>query len=214
MPIPQADIPISRRSLREQVHNTIRDAVFDGTLLPGERLRDEELSTWLGVSRTPIREALNVLAAEGLVEMVANRYTRVTTPDAAEVENAIQALGILFAGIVRITTPVLTIDQRQSTLARVEQEIARLQAGGTAKLVRTVDGGYQAWLDACPNPALSAMGGRVMHGLAYKLRVEGIETLVSASYLIEHLAAFGSAVAVSDATAAEASFKALHLLTP
>lgn len=42
---------------------------MDGTLEPGERLNDEDLIAWLGVSRTPIREALSQLARAGLVEM-------------------------------------------------------------------------------------------------------------------------------------------------
>jgi DNA-binding GntR family transcriptional regulator len=54
-------------------------AILDGTLQPGERLRDDELTAWLGTSRAPIREALGHLAEVGLVEMSPNRYTRVAT---------------------------------------------------------------------------------------------------------------------------------------
>lgn len=54
-------------------------AIVDGTLQPGERLRDDELTAWLGTSRAPIREALGHLAEVGLVEMAPNRYTRVAT---------------------------------------------------------------------------------------------------------------------------------------
>lgn len=55
-------------------------ALRDGTLQHGERLNDDELVQWLGVSRTPIREAIAKLVDIGLVEMEANRYTRVATP--------------------------------------------------------------------------------------------------------------------------------------
>ncbi|MCU1528986.1 MAG: hypothetical protein JWP75_2749 [Frondihabitans sp.] len=54
-------------------------AILDGTLQPGERLRDDELTAWLGTSRAPIREALGSLAEVGLVEMSPNRFTRVAT---------------------------------------------------------------------------------------------------------------------------------------
>lgn len=54
---------------------------MDSTLEPGERLNDEELVRWLGVSRTPIREAIASLNAWGLVELEANRYTKVATRD-------------------------------------------------------------------------------------------------------------------------------------
>lgn len=53
-------------------------AIMDGTLEPGERLNDDDLVTWLGVSRTPIREAIAKLVSYGLVEMEANRWTRIS----------------------------------------------------------------------------------------------------------------------------------------
>ncbi len=55
------------------------EAIQDGTLEPGERLNDDQLTAWLGVSRTPVREAIARLASEGLIEMAANRYTRVAS---------------------------------------------------------------------------------------------------------------------------------------
>lgn len=58
-------------------------AIIDGTLVPGERLNDDELVPWLGVSRTPIREAIAKLHTWGVVEMEANRYTRVASKDPA-----------------------------------------------------------------------------------------------------------------------------------
>ncbi|RKR72957.1 GntR family transcriptional regulator [Frondihabitans australicus] len=68
-----------RTLLRERVLNEITQAILDGTLKPGTRLRDDELIAWLGTSRAPIREALGTLADIGLVEMAPNRYTRVAT---------------------------------------------------------------------------------------------------------------------------------------
>ena len=51
--------------LRDTVHDRLRDAIVDGTLAPGEVVRDTELATWLGVSRTPVREALLRLGGSG-----------------------------------------------------------------------------------------------------------------------------------------------------
>jgi hypothetical protein len=77
-----------RPLLSDEAYRVLRDAVLDGTLEPGERLHDDELITWLGVSRTPIRSALDRLRAAGLVEFSANRYTRVRAPDAAWLREA------------------------------------------------------------------------------------------------------------------------------
>ena len=61
----------------------IREAIVDGRLEPGERLKEEELAREMGISRTPIREALLMLQAEGLVVAIPNRgaMVRVHTPE-------------------------------------------------------------------------------------------------------------------------------------
>jgi DNA-binding GntR family transcriptional regulator len=69
----------SRTLLRERVRGELTRAILEGTLQPGQRLRDDELIAWLGTSRAPIREALTHLAEVGLVEMAPNRFTRVAT---------------------------------------------------------------------------------------------------------------------------------------
>jgi DNA-binding GntR family transcriptional regulator len=70
----------------ERVADTLRDRILHGELPGGARLGEAELAVSLGVSRTPVREALRRLAAEGLVELVANRGARVTTWTVAELE--------------------------------------------------------------------------------------------------------------------------------
>lgn len=76
MPVPKPVGAASARTLlRDIVYAKMLDAIQDGTLEPGERLNDDQLTAWLGVSRTPVREAIARLESEGLVEMAANRYT-------------------------------------------------------------------------------------------------------------------------------------------
>lgn len=76
--------PIDLRSgtiLGDEVYARIGAAILDGTLSPGRRLRDVDLAAQLGVSRTPVREALQRLERFGLVEIAVGRYTRVSAPD-------------------------------------------------------------------------------------------------------------------------------------
>ncbi len=80
MPVPAESIP-PRELLRDDVYRRLRDAIVDGTFAPGEQLRDVELAGWLGVSRTPIREALQRLAQAGLVVTEPGRSTSVTSLD-------------------------------------------------------------------------------------------------------------------------------------
>jgi DNA-binding GntR family transcriptional regulator len=67
--------------LGDEVYRALGEAILDGTLPPGERLRDHEMAERLGVSRTPVREALQRLERIGLVEVSPHRYTRVSVPD-------------------------------------------------------------------------------------------------------------------------------------
>lgn len=93
MPIPVvADSSAPRRLLRDIVFERMLAAIVDGTLEPGERLNDDELAAWLQVSRTPIREAISQLATYGLVEIQANRFTRVASLDDALFAEASQFL--------------------------------------------------------------------------------------------------------------------------
>ncbi len=67
--------------LSDEVYSTIGAAILEGRLAPGIRLRDIDLAQQLGVSRTPVREALQRLERFGLVEIAVGRYTRVSVPD-------------------------------------------------------------------------------------------------------------------------------------
>ncbi|MGZ4509238.1 MAG: GntR family transcriptional regulator [Blastococcus sp.] len=70
----------------ERALRALRDLILGGALPAGSRLGEVELAERLGVSRTPVREALSRLAAEGLVELIANRGARVATWTVAELE--------------------------------------------------------------------------------------------------------------------------------
>ncbi|WP_067164828.1 GntR family transcriptional regulator [Microbacterium sp. TNHR37B] len=79
-PLPPLDLR-NVAILSDEVYETIGAAILDGRLQPGQKLRDVELAAQLGISRTPVREALQRLERFGLVEVAAGRYTRVTEPD-------------------------------------------------------------------------------------------------------------------------------------
>ncbi|ROR36419.1 GntR family transcriptional regulator [Curtobacterium flaccumfaciens] len=212
MPVPNSGAPASRLLIRDEVQDKIRNAILEGTLVPGERLHDEDLIGWLGVSRTPIREAISALANEGLIEMAPNRYTRVAQPNPAEVLDAYRTLGIILGGAVRLAIPYLTEVQRKSAIARLDESLRTLPIQGTPSIVPTIHIAYHAWLDRCPNRQLVTVGRQVMDGLAYKLRVETIGDLIPAKLLIEHLTDFRAAIIASDAVAAKLAIEAAHML--
>ncbi|MCA2216039.1 GntR family transcriptional regulator [Jidongwangia harbinensis] len=104
MPIPSDRSAVDRSLLRDDVYRRLRDAIVDGTFLPGEQLKDGELAEWLGVSRTPVREALLRLGSSGLVVALPGRSTRVSTVDAPAVRDARDVIAAMHELAVRQTT--------------------------------------------------------------------------------------------------------------
>ena len=86
--------------LRDVVFNTLRQAILKGELKPGERLMEIQLANKLGVSRTPVREALRKLELEGLVLMIPRKgaevaeITRQDMEDVLEVRTALEELAV------------------------------------------------------------------------------------------------------------------------
>lgn len=93
-PGPEAP-PIARHSLHAQVVNRVRDMIIDGRLLPGTRIHETRLCESIGVSRTPLREALKVLANEGLIELVPSRGAVVRSFTAKDARDSLFVLGHL-----------------------------------------------------------------------------------------------------------------------
>lgn len=107
VPVPHETLP-PRPLLRDDVFARLRDAIVDGTLAPDEQLRDTELATWLGVSRTPVREALLELSRAGLVHATPGRSTVVSPIDPAAVREAQSVVAAMHALAVREAVPRLT----------------------------------------------------------------------------------------------------------
>jgi DNA-binding GntR family transcriptional regulator len=84
MPMPDEVNPIERQLVRDRAYGTLRGWIVEGILKPNEKMRDAELALRLGVSRTPIREALRRLEDEGLVQTAPNRWTRVSPLDVGD----------------------------------------------------------------------------------------------------------------------------------
>ena len=102
--------PIVRRPLQEEVASRLRDLVTQGVIPAGARLNEVALCAQLGVSRTPLREAVRMLAGEGLVELVPARgavVRRLTLKDVADALSVLKSLETLAA---RLACAVATED--------------------------------------------------------------------------------------------------------
>lgn len=157
MPIPQRVGVISRALLRENAYRSIRDAIVDGTLHPGERLNDAELAQWLGVSRTPVREALTRLEESGLVQTKPGRYTMVSPLDVRSARAAQTVTAAMHELAVREAVPTLSADEITAMREANARFAAALQANDVDAAIASDDEFHGVAVTAAANPALCAV---------------------------------------------------------
>lgn len=154
MPIPPRVGMIPRSLLRENAYRWIRDAIVDGTLAPGERLNDAELAEWLGVSRTPVREALTRLEESGLVQTKPGRYTMVSPLDAGAARSAQTVTAAMHELAVREAVPRLSADELETMRAANARFAAALRADDVDAAIAADDEFHGVTVLASANPAL------------------------------------------------------------
>jgi DNA-binding GntR family transcriptional regulator len=157
MPVPTTVAPVRTTLLRDTVHGRLRDAIVDGTLAPGEVVRDTELATWLGVSRTPVREALLRLGETGLVRAAPGRSTVVAEIDLAEVREAHAVVATMHRLAVAEAVARLTpadLDRMRGANARFA---AAIDAHDTDAALAADDAFHAIAVDASANRALATV---------------------------------------------------------
>lgn len=115
--------------LSDEVYTRIGAAIADGTLPPGHRLRDVEIAQQLGVSRTPVREALQRLERFGLVEIAVGRYTRVTAPNDALRRDTGEFAAYFMGNALNLATSRCSDDELAELVATVDAALAGIDAG-------------------------------------------------------------------------------------
>ncbi len=134
--LPLAPLHATGRPLADEVYDVLGAAIRDGTLAPGQNLRDVDVATALGVSRTPVREALQRLERTGMVEVSASRYTRVSQPDPQALiethEYLVYAVGI---GL-RMALERCTDDELAQLLVLLDDVVAASESDDAAVLTQ------------------------------------------------------------------------------
>lgn len=190
--------------LRDVVFNTLRQAILTGELKPGERLMEIHLANKLGVSRTPIREAIRKLELEGLVIMIPRRgaevaqITEKSLRDVLEVRRALDALCVELA-CDRIS---------EAELAQLKEACDRFEEATRTKSTKII-----AQADVALHDIIVAATGnsrlvQLVNNLAeqmYRYRFEYIKDVSGHEKLVEeHRIIYESIVKKDKKTAAEA----------
>ncbi|PSC03192.1 GntR family transcriptional regulator [Alsobacter soli] len=151
--------PIVRHSLHDAIVGRIRDMITEGTLPPGSRVHEGNLGRELGVSRTPLREALKYLASEGLIELAPGRGAIVRQFTPKDVRDALTVLSTLEGLAGRLVCQNATDDEireLQAMHARMLDLYARRDRLAYFKLNQAI---HSAILRMSKNQALADVHG-------------------------------------------------------
>lgn len=186
--------PVARRLLRDDVHDRLRDALVNGDLAPGEQLRDVELAEKLGVSRTPVREALLRLERAGLVTSVPGRSTVVTTPEPRAVREAASVVAAMHELAVREAAPLLTGSDLEEMRRAGEAFAEAIAAGDVDAALAADDALHGVPVRVADNRAVAAVLDQHTPAVrrAERLRfgsLSGHESVRRHAHLLDHLLA-------------------------
>lgn len=162
MPIPAKPVENCRSTAKERVFKTLQQWIIDGTLFPGERLNDVELASYFSVSRTPVREALQMLCEEKLVYVVPSSGTYVSEIDLKDMAYVYQLLTRLQVFAVELCMPNVTAEDLQF-LTDCRERVRASALEGDPKASEDADFQFHHRLaEMAGNPYLTAFTDKLM----------------------------------------------------
>jgi DNA-binding GntR family transcriptional regulator len=147
---------VDRSLLRDRAYRILRDAIVTGELPPGAVIRDVELAERVGLSRTPVREALTRLADDGLVETKPHSWTRVTPLVLREARDAVVVVRAMHELAVRLAVPLMTERHHDLMRAANKRFAAALEAGEIEAAVEADDALHDVPVAVLGNRVLAA----------------------------------------------------------
>jgi DNA-binding GntR family transcriptional regulator len=145
---------IARTPLRDEVHRQILERVAGGSIPPGTRIKDSVLATELGVSRTPVREALLRLVREGVLAADMGRGFSVRPLDATEMQETGVILARLEGLALELSGDISA--ERLAELSEIDRVLAAVR-GNPERCIDLDEQWHRTLLQACPNERLLSM---------------------------------------------------------
>jgi DNA-binding GntR family transcriptional regulator len=143
-------------------YDKILTAIHDGRFLPGQRLNDLELAGELGVSRAPVRDALQRLRMIGVVETVAGHYTRVAVVEPGHTARALTVWVALYRLVVAEVVPAVGEDTVEA-MRHAHRRFARHMDPFDAQALASANAEFFAALSSLANPELARAVASVVH---------------------------------------------------
>ena len=158
--------PIVRATLHDEVVTRLRDMIHEGALVPGERVPERHLCELFGISRTPLREALKVLASEGLIVLLPNRGARIAKLTRKDMEDMFEVMGSLEALAGELACRHIDDAQLAEIRALHFEMLAQHARRDLQAYFRLNQQIHEAIVRAAANPVLAAM----YHSLSGRVR--------------------------------------------
>ena len=160
--------------LRDVVFNTLREAILKGDLKPGERLMELQLASKLGVSRTPIREAIRMLEQEGLAVTTPRKGAEVAKMTLKDMEDVLEIRDALDELAVRIACQKISDEQLRQLEDMKELFEKSTQTGNVKKIAEADVTFHDVIYEATGNPKLVTLLNNLREQV-YRYRVEYIK---------------------------------------
>lgn len=150
------DINIDNTPLSEKIALTIRNNIIKGVIKPGERLVEPKLSEQLGISRTPIREALRLLEMEGFIDIIPRRGAIVTTLSRKDIDD----IFIIKMNLEPLASKLAVEYLEKSDMDKMRELATKMNAGSAKGVTQLINWNYDfhnIFIYKCNNDRLIRM---------------------------------------------------------
>lgn len=155
MPIPTQTAAEKTASAKEKVYRQVARWIMDGTMVPGEKLNEGEIAAWFSVSRTPVHEALMLLAEHHFVEILPSRGSFVSRLSLTEADAIYEAISALNGVLTGLACAKRTDEDLETLTALNRQFDQALRAGESEEVLRLDDAFHLAIARIAGNPYLT-----------------------------------------------------------
>lgn len=187
--------------MSDAAYERLRDAIVRGELAPGEKIRDSDLAEMLGLSRTPVREALTRLADSGLVESKPGVYTRVATLNHDDVAANLAVLRALDSLAMQAAVPRLTKRDFQSMREANKKFAKAVKSQDVPGALAADDAFHHVIIEAAGNPVIARIIEQ-LHPQLHRILYRKFSGLFGGEETIDHHEALVSVCEQGDAQAA------------
>lgn len=207
------DLPTLPRgaALGDEVYRLLGEAILDGRLQPGERVRDQEVAQQLGISRTPVREAIQRLERAGLIEVSPHRFTRVTVVNEKVLSDSFEFVGYMMGCVARLVCDRGTDQDIDRAIASIETIIDASRRDDYPGIVEASGTFFNELTAAATNAAIH----RVMEESEFAIKRNFREYHPAVTDPAERTAlyvTFRDALANRDGEAADTTLRRIHRL--